>query len=69
MTHQNMTASTIGSRALATALDAVSAMGQTGHTMTPASPNPATMNAGPLKNDLNEDIIRQFFVDMIEAEQ
>ncbi len=69
MTHQNMTASTIGSRALATALDAVSVMGQTGHTMTLASPNPTISKVGSLKNGLNEDTIRQFFVDMIEAEQ
>ncbi len=69
MAYQNMTASTIGSRALATALDAVSAMGQSGHTMTPASPNPAVFNAGPQKNDLGEDKIRQLFVAMIEAEQ
>ncbi|OUS18121.1 hypothetical protein A9Q97_01145 [Rhodospirillales bacterium 47_12_T64] len=69
MTNQNMTASTIGSRALATALDAVSAMGQTGHTMIPESPNTAIFNVGSQQNDLGEDKIRQIFVTMIEAEQ
>ena len=69
MTHQNMTASTIGSRALATALDAVSAMGQTGHTMTPTSPNTAVLNTESHRNDLGEEKIRQIFVAMIEAEQ
>ncbi len=69
MTHQNMTASTIGSRALATALDAVSAMGQPGHTMIPTSPNTAMLNTASQRNDLGEDKIRQIFVAMIEAEQ
>ncbi|WP_419904018.1 hypothetical protein [Kiloniella sp.] len=69
MAHQNMTASTIGSRALATALDAVSAMGQTGHTMTPKSPNTVMLNSASQRNDLGEDKIRQIFVAMIEAEQ
>ena len=69
MAYQNMTASTIGSRALATALDAVSAMGQPDHNVLPVSPNPAIFNAGSQKNDLGEDKIRQLFVAMIEAEQ
>ncbi|MFD2206940.1 hypothetical protein [Kiloniella antarctica] len=69
MTQQNMTASTIGSRALATALDAVSTMGQTGHTMTLTSPNSAILNTESHRNGLGEDKIRQIFVAMIEAEQ
>ncbi|WP_419903356.1 hypothetical protein [Kiloniella sp.] len=69
MAQQNMTASTIGSRALATALNAVSVMGQTGHIMTPTTPNPTISIVGLKKNDLGEDKIRQLFGDMIEAEQ
>ncbi|WP_120495412.1 hypothetical protein [Kiloniella sp. EL199] len=69
MAYQNMTASTIGSRALATALDAVSAMGQSDRSMISASPNTAIYNVGSQQNDLGEENIRQLFVSMVEAEQ
>ncbi|KLN59427.1 hypothetical protein WH96_17325 [Kiloniella spongiae] len=69
MAYQNMTASTIGSRALATALDAVSAMGQSNQSMISTSPKTAIFNVGSPQNDLGEENIRQLFVSMIEAEQ
>ncbi|WP_417455557.1 hypothetical protein [Kiloniella sp.] len=69
MAHQNMTASTIGSRALATALDAVSAMGQSDQSMIPTSPKTAIFNVGSPQNDLGEENIRQLFVSMVETEQ
>ncbi|KKJ75719.1 hypothetical protein WH95_16710 [Kiloniella litopenaei] len=69
MAHQNMTASTIGSRALATALDAVSAMGQSNQSMISASPETAIFNVESPQNDLGEENIRQLFVSMAETEQ
>ncbi|WP_020593165.1 hypothetical protein [Kiloniella laminariae] len=69
MAHQNMTASTIGSRALATALDAVSAMGQTGHLIIPETPTLAMLKAGSLIGGLSEETVRKIFVSMVEAEQ